>query len=52
MLTVLDNTDNDGDGESDCLLGHVVIDLDNLDPERGYHGSFPLSDMVYCVYVS
>lgn len=46
MLTVLDNTDDNEDGESDCLLGHVVIDLDNLDPESGYHSSFPLTDMV------
>lgn len=46
VLTVLDNTDSDGDGESDCLLGHVIIDLENLHPERGFHGSFPLSDMV------
>lgn len=32
--------------DEDSLLGHVVIDLGNLDIENGYHGAFTLSDMV------
>lgn len=41
VFTVLDHGTDD-----DSLLGHVVVDLENLDIEQGYHGTFPLSDMV------
>jgi len=41
VLTVIDQSSPD-----DALLGHVVIDLDNLDVAHGYRGSFPLADMV------
>ncbi|XP_067930508.1 synaptotagmin-1-like [Watersipora subatra] len=40
VFTVLDQSTETG-----SLLGHVVIDLDNLDTEHGYHGPFSLSDM-------
>ena len=41
VLTVID----DG-SEPECLLGHVVIDLDNFNTEVEFRGSFQLSDMV------
>lgn len=41
VFTVLDESSDD-----DTLLGHVVLDLDNLDIENGYQGAFALSDMV------
>ena len=47
VFTVLDHG-----SEDDSLLGHVVVDLDNLDIERGYQGAFPLSDMVGYQFLS
>ena len=47
VFTVLDHG-----SEDDSLLGHVVVDLDNLDIERGYPGAFPLSDMVGYQFLS
>lgn len=41
VLTVLDQA-----SEQDSLLGHVVIELDNLDVDNGFRGNFQLSDMV------
>jgi len=42
----------DQSSPDDALLGHVVIDLDNLDVEHGYRGSFPLADMVNFLFTS
>jgi len=32
--------------EADSYLGECHIDLDNFQPEQGFEGTFPLSDMV------
>ena len=42
---ILHIIDQDYAGENDSL-GQVIIDLDNLDPNTGYHGSFALADLV------
>lgn len=42
IFHVLDYDDAD-DNES---MGQVIIDLNNFDPDSGYHGNFQLADMV------
>lgn len=42
VLHVIDESQQEGN-ES---LGQVIVDLDLLDPERGYHGTHKLADLV------
>ena len=37
--------DRDKSSSNDSL-GQCIVELTNMDPERGIHGSYPLADLV------